>query len=73
MKDIVKPQLQKLLDVIVIYPILDNEWVSPLVIVSNKNGKWRICVNYRDLNKSTKKNHSPLPFIDQVLDVLYGK
>ena len=38
-----------------------------------KNGKWRICVNYRELNKATKKDHFPLPFIDQVLDGLVGK
>ena len=38
-----------------------------------KNGKWRICVNYRELNKATKKNHFPLPFTDQVLDGLAGK
>jgi hypothetical protein len=73
LKDIVKQELQKLLDVGFIYPISDSEWVSPLVIVPKKNGKWRICVDYRELNKSTRKDHFPLPFIDQVLDVLVGK
>ena len=56
-----------------IYPISDSEWVSPLVLVPKKNGKWRICVDYRELNKATKKDHFPLPFIDQVLDTLAGK
>lgn len=46
--------------------------VSPLVVVPKKNGKWRICVDYRELNKATQKNHSPLPFIDQVLETLAG-
>ena len=44
-----------------------------MVIVPKKGGKWRICVDYRELNKATKKDHFPLPFIDQVLDTLVGK
>ena len=73
MKEIVKTKLQKLLNVGFIYPISDNQWVSPLVVVPNKNGKWRICVDYRELNKATQKDHFPLPFIDQVLDNLSSK
>ena len=73
LKDIVKEELQKLLNVNFIYSILDSKWVSPLVVVPKKNGKWKICVDYRDLNKSTLKDYFPLPFIDQVLDTLAGK
>jgi len=73
LKDIVKEEVQKLLDAAFIYPISDSEWVSPLVLVPNKNGKWRICVDYRELKKATKKDQFPLPFINQVLDGLVGK
>jgi hypothetical protein len=73
LKEIVKEELQKLLNADFIYPISDNECVSPLVIVSKKNGKWRVYVDYRALNKATQKDHFPLPFIDQVLDNLAGK
>ena len=73
LKDVVKEELQKLVDTKFIYPISDSEWVSPLVLVPKKNGKWRICVDYRELNKATKKDHFPLPFIDQVLDGLARK
>eukprot|EP00253_Pinus_taeda_P030793 PITA_30793 len=73
LKDIVKEELQKLLDAVFIYPISDSESVSPLVLVPKKNGKWRICVDYQELNKATRKDHFPLPFIDQVLDGLAGK
>eukprot|EP00253_Pinus_taeda_P019666 PITA_19666 len=72
LREIVKEELQKLLNAGFIYPISDSEWVSPLVIVPKKNGKWRVCVDYRALNKATQKDHFPLPFIDQVLDNLAG-
>ena len=73
LKEIVKEELQKQLDVNFIYPISDSKWVSPLVVVPKKNGKWRICVDYRELNKATQKDHFPLPFIVHVLDKLAGK
>ena len=73
LKDVVKAELQKLLDVNFIYPMFDSKWVSPLAVVPKKNRKWRICVDYRELNKATQKDHFPLPFIDQVLDTLAGK
>jgi len=72
LKEVVKAELQKNLGVKFIYPISDSKWVSPFVVVPKKNGKWRISVDYRELNKETQKDHFPLPFIDQVLDTLAG-
>jgi len=43
------------------------------MLAPNKNWKWRICVDYRELNKPTKKENFPLPFFDQVLDGLARK
>eukprot|EP00253_Pinus_taeda_P013049 PITA_13049 len=51
LREIVKEELQKLLNVNFIYPILDSRWVSPLVIVPKKNGKWRVAPE--DQDKST--------------------
>ena len=74
LKDIVKQELQKLLNAGFIYPISNSKWVSPLVVVPKKvTGKWHICVDFRELNKGTLKDYFPLPFIAQVLDTLSGK
>lgn len=73
LKDIVKDELQKLLNANFIYPISDSKWVSPLVIVPKKNGKWRVYVDFRELNRAILRDYFPLPFIDQGLDTLSGK
>lgn len=72
-RDIVKEELQKLLDVGFLYPISNSEWVSPLILVAKKNGMWRICVDYQELNKATRKDYFPFTIIFQVLDGLVGK
>jgi hypothetical protein len=74
LKYIVKEEIQNLLNVRCIYPISDSKWVSLLVVVPKKlTGKWRICVDFWELNKATLNDYFPLPFIDQVLDTLSGK
>lgn len=64
----VKIELDKLLKVGFIYPIENAEWLSPVVVVPKKNGKLRICVNYKKLNDATKKDVYPIPFTDELLD-----
>ncbi|GBN11605.1 Retrovirus-related Pol polyprotein from transposon 412 [Araneus ventricosus] len=49
-----------------------SPWSSPVVLVKKKNGTWRFCVDYRRLNKITKKDVYPLPRIDDALDSLSG-
>ena len=50
---------------------------SGMTVVKNENNEmilarlvtgWRMCVNYRKLNAATRKDHFPLPFIDQILE-----
>ena len=51
-----------------ICPIALMEWVSNIVLIMNKQGTIRICVDYRDLNKSCPKENYHVPFIDQIID-----
>jgi hypothetical protein len=71
MREVVKKEVLKLLKAGVIYPISDSEWVSPVQVVPKKGGmtvtNWRMCIDYRKLNKATQKDHFPLPFIDEML------
>ncbi|GJV92341.1 hypothetical protein Tco_1540154 [Tanacetum coccineum] len=88
--DVIKKEVEKLLEVGLIYPISDSPWVSPVRCVPKKGGftvvendeneliptrlvtGWRVCIDYRKLNKATRKNHFPLPFMNQLLERLAG-
>jgi len=50
----------------------NSPWSSPVVVVEKKNGKLRLCVDYRKLNNVTKKDSYPLPRIDDMLETLSG-
>ncbi|MCO5597264.1 hypothetical protein L7F22_051340 [Adiantum nelumboides] len=61
-------EVNKLLKAGFIYPVTNSEWVSPVVVTPKKNGKWRVCVDYKPLNAATKRDHFPLPFQDEILN-----
>ncbi len=67
-----KEALDKLLEVRFIRPMETTEWVSPVVLALKKNGKLRVCVNYKVLNKVTKKDRYPLPFCEKNLEEVAG-
>ena len=69
---VVKAELEKLLQAGFIKPVEITDWVSPMVLVKKKNGKLRVCIDYRKLNKNTQKDHFPLPFINSILDEVAG-
>ena len=45
-----------------------SEWLANVVVVPKKGGKWRVCVDYTDLNEACSKDIFPLPRIDQIVD-----
>ncbi|NEL52347.1 hypothetical protein G3V67_23995, partial [Escherichia coli] len=47
-------------------------WLANVVMVKKKNNKWRMCVDFTDLNKACPKDHFPLPRIDQLVDATSG-
>ncbi|MCO5580554.1 hypothetical protein L7F22_034422 [Adiantum nelumboides] len=55
-----------------IYLVSNSEWVSPIVVTPKKNGRWRVCVDYKPLNAATKRDHFPLPFQDEILNEVAG-
>ena len=48
------------------------EWLANIVVVRKKNGKWRVCVDFTDLNRACPKDPFPMPKIDQLVDATYG-
>ena len=90
MKEVVRKEVLKWLNVGLIYAISDSPWVSLVHVVPKKrrftvirNEKneliptrtvtgWRVCIDYRKLNTAIRKDRYPLPFIDQMLDMLLG-
>ena len=65
----IKRQVQGLLEQGVIKPSC-SPCGSPIVMVPKKDGGWRMCVDYRALNKISVKNRYPLPHIEDLIDQL---
>ncbi|GKE49952.1 putative nucleotidyltransferase, ribonuclease H, partial [Tanacetum coccineum] len=64
-------QLQELQDKGFIQPS-HSPWGAPVLFVKKKDGSFRMCIDYRELNKLTIKNRYPLPRIDDLFDQLQG-
>ncbi|GKV17025.1 hypothetical protein SLEP1_g27583 [Rubroshorea leprosula] len=64
----IKEEVKKLLDAGFIKVAMYPQWVANIVSVPKKDGKVRMCVNYRDLNKASPKDDFPLPHIQLLVD-----
>jgi hypothetical protein len=65
-------EVMKLLSAGFIREVFHPEWLANPVLVTKKNKKWRMCVDYTSLNKACPKDVFPLPRIDQVVDSTAG-
>ena len=66
--DKIKEEVEKQLSAGFLQVVKYPEWVANVVPVPKKNGKVRMCVDYRDLNKASPKDDFPLPHIDVLVD-----
>jgi hypothetical protein len=65
-------EIHKLMAAGFIKEVFHPEWLANHVVVKNKGGKWRMCVDYTGLNKACTKVPYPLPRIDQIVDSTAG-
>ncbi|KAD6796232.1 hypothetical protein E3N88_07128 [Mikania micrantha] len=69
---IIEEEVEKLLKTKMIREVKFPKWLANVVVVQKKNGKWRVCVDYTDLNKACPKDPFPLPHIDFMVDATAG-
>ena len=68
----IKEEVERLLEAKFIRPCRYAEWISNIVPIKMKNGKLRVCVDFRDLNRATPKDEYPMPMADMLVDVASG-
>lgn len=65
-------EVKKLLEASFIREVFYPEWLANVVMVKKNNDKWRMYVDFIDLNKACPKDSFPLPIIDQLVDSTVG-
>ncbi|KAL0393112.1 UNVERIFIED_CONTAM: Transposon Ty3-G Gag-Pol polyprotein [Sesamum radiatum] len=69
----IKEEVDKMLQAGYIRPVQYPEWLANVVLVPKPNGKWRLCIDFTDLNKACPKDPFPLPRIDILVDSTSGR
>jgi hypothetical protein len=68
----VKKEIEKMLEAGFIRPCRYAEWISSIVPVKKKDGRWRVCVDFRDLNRATPKDEYPMPVAETLINAAAG-
>ena len=68
----IKEEVQKLTTTQFIQEVYYPNWLANVVMVKKVYGKWRMCVDFTDINKACPKDSYPLPCIDQLVDSTAG-
>ena len=66
----INEEVGKLLQAGAIREVEYLEWLANVVLVKKANGKWRICIDFTDINKACPKDNFPLPRIDLIVDAI---
>jgi hypothetical protein len=67
-----KAEVHRLLEANFIEPVSYPTWLSNIVMVQKKSGKWWMCIDFSSLNKACPKDNFPLPRIDKIVDSVAG-
>ena len=68
----INEEVGKLLQAGAIREVEYPEWLANVVLVKKENGKWRLCIDFTDINKACPKDSFPLPRIDLIVDATAG-
>ena len=68
----INEEIGKLLQANVIREVEYLEWLANVVLVKKANGKWRLCIDFTDINRACPKYSFPLPRIDLIVDATAG-
>ena len=68
----INEEVGKLLQPNVIREVEYLEWLANVVLVKKANGKWRLCIDFTDINRACLKDSFPLPQINLIMDTTAG-
>ena len=69
----INEEVDKILQAGAIREVEYPEWLANVVLVKKANGKWRLCIDFTDVNRACPKDSFPLPWIDLIVDATVGQ